>query len=240
MMSLPTSLIDHALTMTTAASATPPGGLGGLAGWTVDVITSLGPVGVGLLVAAENLFPPIPSEVILPVAGYAAGAGRMSVWAAWVAATLGSVLGAVALYWVGALLGVQRLRAVAERLPLLQASDVDKGVEWFDRYGPVSVLLGRCVPLIRSAVSVPAGVTRMPMRVFLPYTLIGSAAWNAVFVGAGYQLGTRWQQVQHYSGPLNTVVLGILAALVLWWIAVRVAHRLSRSGSEPSRRGAPR
>lgn len=201
------------------------GGLGGLAGWAVDVITSLGPVGVGLLVAAENLFPPIPSEVILPVAGYSAGAGGMSLWTAWLAATIGSVFGAMALYWVGAALGADRLRVVADRLPLLKASDVARGVDWFNRYGPISVLIGRCVPLIRSVVSVPAGVTRMPMKVFLPYTFLGSGVWNALFVGAGYQLGTRWQLVEKYSGPLNTAVLMVLATAALWWVLARVTHR---------------
>ena len=212
---------------------TAAGGLGGMAGWAVDIITSLGPVGVGLLVAAENLFPPIPCEVILPVAGYSAGAGGMSLWAAWLAPTIGSVVGALALYWVGAFVGADRLRAVAERLPLLRTSDVDKGVEWFTRYGPISVLFGRCVPLIRSVVSVPAGITRMPMRVFLPYTFLGSGVWNALFVGAGYALGTQWQVVERYSGPLNTVVLGALAAAAVWWIAVRVAHRGTRTQAHP-------
>lgn len=211
----------------TGAAAVPGAGLGGLTGWAVDVITALGPVGVGLLVAAENLFPPIPSEVVLPLAGYSAGAGQMSVVAAWAAATTGSVVGALMLYGLGALLGRDRLRRWADRMPLVELTDVDRAEAWFARYGGLAVLVTRCVPVVRSLVSIPAGVERMPMRTFVPYTLVGSGVWNAIFVGAGYQLGTRWQQVERWSGPLNQAVIAALALMVVYFIAVRLRRRLA-------------
>lgn len=235
-MNLAMTAVQSAVTLTSSGPAPSSDGLGGLAGWAVDVTTAFGPVGVGFLVAVENLFPPIPSEVILPVAGYAAGAGQMSVWAAWLAATIGSVLGALALYWIGTLVGHQRLAAIADRIPLMSAHDVDRGVEWFERYGPVSVLFGRCVPLVRSAISVPAGVVRMPMRTFLPFTFVGSAVWNALFVGAGFQLGARWQQVEQYSAPLNNFVLLAMAAIGLLWLTLRLINLTPISGGSRSNR----
>ncbi|MCY7400460.1 MAG: DedA family protein [Nocardioides sp.] len=210
------------------AGSVPGAGLRGLAGWTVDVITALGPVGVGLLVAAEKLFPPIPSEVVLPVAGYSAGAGRMSVLAAWTAATAGSLLGALALYWLGSALGRERVRAWGARIPLVDVADLDRSEDWFARHGGRAVLLGRCVPVVRSLVSVPAGVERMRLRTFIPYTVVGSGLWNAIFVGAGYQLGTRWQQVERWSGPLNRAVLVALGLLVVSFVVVRVRRGLRR------------
>lgn len=227
------TVTEQALTFADNVTEAAGTGLGGLAGWAVEVITAWGPLGVGVLVAAENLFPPIPSEIILPVAGYVAGAGRMSVWVAWLAATFGSVLGAVVLYWVGALAGQQRLRSFADRVPLLRASDIDKGAQWFSRYGPMAVLTGRCVPVVRSVVSIPAGVARMPMRVFLPYTAIGSGVPNAALVGAGYQLGEHWQQVEKYAGPLNTIILVAIGAWLLFWITSRALSATS-THEEPS------
>ncbi len=144
--------------------------LDGLAGFVVDVVDSLGAVGVGLLVAAENLFPPIPSEVVLPVARYVASQGRMNVVAAILAATVGSLLGVLALYAFGAAVGRDRLRQWIERMPLLDVADLDRTERWFDRHGGQAVLLGRCVPVVRSLISIPAGVERMPLRNFVPYT----------------------------------------------------------------------
>jgi membrane protein DedA with SNARE-associated domain len=202
--------------------------LTGLAGWAVDVVDQLGPTGVGLLVAAENLFPPLPSEVILPLAGYVASQGRMSLLAAIIAATLGSYLGALALYWLGALLGRHRLRRIVDKLPLVDVTDLDKAEEWFARHGRAAVLIGRCVPLVRSLISVPAGVERMPILQFSLYTLLGSAVWNTIFVVAGYQLGSHWQNVGRYSDPLNYAVVVIIALLALRFVAKRI--RRARSG----------
>lgn len=199
--------------------------LDGLAGFVVDVVDSLGAVGVGLLVAAENLFPPIPSEVVLPVAGYVASLGRMNVVAAILAATVGSLLGALALYAFGAVVGRDRLRQWIERMPLLDVADFDRTERWFDRHGGRAVLLGRCVPVVRSLISIPAGVERMPLRTFVPYTLLGSGVWNTLFVVAGYQLGARWEDIGRYSGLLNNIILASIAVLTVRFLVKRLRRR---------------
>ena len=155
----------------------------------LDVIDAMGAVGVAALVALENLFPPLPSEVVLPLAGFLAGQGKLSLAAVLVAATVGSVVGALVLYWAGAALGRDRMRRIAERLPLMDADDVDRAQGWFDRHGRSAVLVGRLVPGVRSLVSIPAGIARMPLLPFLGYTTLGSAAYNAVLVLLGHQLG---------------------------------------------------
>ncbi|HEV7825248.1 MAG TPA: DedA family protein [Mycobacteriales bacterium] len=215
-----TTLSVHRVAL--AASGQDPSQLTGLAGFAVDVVERLGPAGVGLLVAAENLFPPLPSEVILPVAGYVASQGKMSLVVAIVAATLGSYFGALALYWLGALLGRDRLHRIAEKMPLVDVADVEKAEEWFARYGGAAVLFGRCIPLVRSFISVPAGIERMPLLRFSLYTLVGSAVWNTIFVVAGYQLGTRWTDVGKYSDPINYTVVVVIALLMIRFVVKRL------------------
>lgn len=198
--------------------------LTGLAGWVADVIEALGPVGVGILVALENLFPPIPSEVVLPLAGFLAGRGRMSLIAAIAASTVGSVLGAVVLYWAGAALGRTRLHRIVDRLPLVDRADLDRAEGWFDRHGGKAVLIGRLVPVVRSLISVPAGVARMPLARFIVYTTVGSAAYNTALISLGYLIGDRWQDIGRYSTYINyTIVAGLVLA-----VAVFVGRRLRR------------
>lgn len=199
--------------------------LSGLAGWVLDVIATMGAPGVAVLVALENLFPPLPSEVVLPLAGFLAGQGKLSLAAVLVAATAGSVAGALVLYWAGAALGPTRLRALAERLPLMDADDVDRAQGWFDRHGRTAVLVGRLVPGVRSLISVPAGVARMPLAPFLAYTTLGSAAYNAVLVLLGHQLGSRWTSVERYSDPVNYAAYGLIALGVALAAMRRARHR---------------
>lgn len=191
----------------------------------MDVVDRLGAVGVGLLVAAENLFPPIPSEVVLPVAGYVASQGRMNLVAAIVAATVGSLLGALALYAFGAVVGRDRLRQWIGRMPMLEVADLDRTERWFDKYGGRAVLFGRCVPVVRSLISIPAGVERMPLQTFVPYTLLGSGAWNTLFVVAGFQLGARWEDIGRYSAVFNKIILVSMAVLMVRFLARRLRRR---------------
>lgn len=194
--------------------------LGGLAGWVVDVIEAIGEPGVGALVALETAFPPIPSEVILPFAGFSANQGDINVVLAWVFATLGALVGAWVLYGIGALLGEDRLEqlAAARWFPFFGAKDLARGERAFARFGDQMVLFGRCVPLVRSVVSVPAGVERMPLVRFTVLTAIGSGVWNALFIGAGYQLGDRWERVEGWVQPLSYLVVALLAAAVVWLV----------------------
>jgi membrane protein DedA with SNARE-associated domain len=203
---------------------------GGVAGWAIDLMEKLGAPGAGLAVALENLFPPLPSEVILPLAGFAASRGDLGLVSAILFTTLGSVVGALALYGVGAALGRERTRALAARLPLVKVEDVDKAEEWFNRHGAKAVLIGRLVPVVRSLISVPAGVERMTVPLFLALTALGSAVWNTALIVAGYALGEKWHVVGSSVGVLQYVVLAGAAAAVAWFVVVKV--RAKRSPAE--------
>ncbi|GAB2498070.1 hypothetical protein GCM10027187_75020 [Streptosporangium sandarakinum] len=185
----------------------------------------MGAPGAGLAIALENLFPPLPSEVILPLAGFTASKGDMTLFEAIFWTTLGSVVGAVALYGVGALLGRARVVAIARRLPLVDVSDIEKTEAWFARHGRKTVFFGRMIPIFRSLISIPAGVERMPVPVFLALTTLGSLIWNTVFVMAGYLLGENWELVEGYAGILSKVVLGVVALAVVVFVVLRVRRR---------------
>jgi membrane protein DedA with SNARE-associated domain len=199
--------------------------LGGLAGWVVDVIERIGAPGVGALVALETAFPPIPSEVILPFAGFSASQGDVNVVAAWVFATLGALVGAWVLYGIGALVGIERLGELAAKkwFPLFGPSDLARGDKFFDQHGNKIVLFGRCIPLVRSIVSVPAGVERMPLVRFTALTALGSGVWNALFIGAGYQLGNQWEDVEAWIQPISYAVVGLLFLFGLWLVYRKVS-----------------
>jgi membrane protein DedA with SNARE-associated domain len=199
--------------------------LTGLAGLVTDIIAALGPIGVGVLVALETLFPPIPSELILPLSGYLASRGRMSLAMVIIGATVGSLVGALALYWAGAALGQKRLRRLAERMPLVEVGDLERAEGWFDRHGGLAVLIGRVVPVVRSLVSVPAGVEHMPLWRFVLYTIIGSGVYNLVLVGLGYVLGSRWKTVEQYSNYLNYAIYAAILVAVGLFALKRVRRR---------------
>jgi membrane protein DedA with SNARE-associated domain len=195
--------------------------MGGIAGWAIGLMEQMGEPGAGLAIALENLFPPLPSEVILPLAGFAASRGDLTLWAAILWTTIGSVVGALALYGVGALLGRDRTIAIAAKLPLVKISDIEKTEAWFARHGTKTVFFGRMIPIFRSLISVPAGVQRMPMRTFLLFTTLGSLIWNTVFVMAGYLLGENWGVVEQYAGVLSKVVIGVCAVALIWFVVTR-------------------
>jgi membrane protein DedA with SNARE-associated domain len=202
-----------------AAEPTP---LTGIAEWATDLMDTLGAPGAGLAVALENLFPPLPSEIILPLAGFAASRGEMSLWSAIFWTTLGSVVGALALYYLGALLGRDRTRAIAARLPLVKLSDVDRTEAWFVQHGVKTVFLGRMIPIFRSLISIPAGIERMRLRTFLLCTALGSLIWNTVFVLAGYLLGENWHRVEEYAGLFQRVVIVVVVVVVGWFVLTRL------------------
>ncbi|GLY86264.1 DedA family protein [Actinoallomurus iriomotensis] len=198
---------------------------GGIAGWAAHLMESLGAPGAGLANAVDTILPFVPSELILPLAGFTAGQGRMSLVAAIVWATAGSVLGSLVVYGVGALLGRERTRAIAERIPLIRAHEIDRAEAWFARYGTRTVFLARMVPVLRSLISIPAGIERMPVVTFTVLTALGSLIWNSLFVLAGYWLGDNWRLVEEYGGLLSKAVV-IVAVLAVGWFAVT---RLTRS-----------
>lgn len=198
--------------------------LGGLAGWVVDVVDSVGALGVGGLIALENILPPIPSEIILPFAGFSSSRGDINVVLAWAAATVGALVGAWVLYGVGRLLSYERVHELAGRrwFVLFGQSDLERGDKFFGRYGDYIVLFGRCVPLVRSVVSVPAGLDEMPIVRFSLLTILGSGVWNAIFIALGYQLGERWEQVEDWLAPASYAVLALLLVALAWLVIRKV------------------
>ena len=199
--------------------------LNAVAAWAVSLMESLGGAGAGLAIAVENLFPPLPSEVILPLAGFAASRGTFSLAEVLVWTTLGSVVGAVVLYGLGSLLGPYRLRRIVVRAPLMKVSDVDRAEAWFSRHGSKAVFFGRMIPIFRSLISIPAGVERMPVLRFTLLTAAGSTIWNAVFVLAGYFLGENWGLVERYAGILQKLVIVTVAVAIIAFVVVRIRQR---------------
>lgn len=197
-------------------AVTDPDQLGGVPGLLVDLMNQLGGVGLAIAIALESIFPPIPSELVLPLAGFTSsqpGAAFSAAGAiAW--ATLGSLVGALVLYWAGAAIGLERTRAIAERMPLFNASDIDKSTAWFARHGQLAVFFGRMVPVVRSLVSLPAGIERMPLLRFIPLTIAGSLVWNTLLIGGGYQLAERWVIVEQYAEIFSTAVLFAIILLL--------------------------
>lgn len=198
--------------------------LDGLTGWVVTVVDTIGELGVALLIALENVFPPIRSEVILPLAGFTAGqpGSAMSWLSAVAAATAGSLLGAWILYGLGYWFGRERTRKFLLWLPLTKASDVDRTEAWFDAHGKWTVFFGRMIPVFRSLISLPAGVVKMNVWAFTLLTTVGSAIWNIVLITAGYYLGANWTVVRDYVGYVASAVVVLLVVTIIWWIIHRV------------------
>jgi membrane protein DedA with SNARE-associated domain len=228
----------HTLTAVLPAASDPAAeGLGGVADWAVDVMEAIGAPGAGLLVALENLFPPLPSEVILPLAGFTASQGDFTVGGAIFWTTLGAVVGAIVLYWIGAALGRRRLRAIVDRMPLVDLHDLDRTEAWFQRHGKATVFFGRMVPIFRSLISIPAGIERMSFGMFVLLTAAGSLIWNTIFVLAGFYLGENWHIAERYAGVFSKIVVVVVAALIAWWVVKRVV-RNRRGLSDSARRRA--
>jgi membrane protein DedA with SNARE-associated domain len=203
--------------------------VGTAAAWVLDVIARLGYVGLAALIALETVVPPLPSEVVLPLAGFLCGRGDLNFIAAVAAATAGSVLGATLLYWLAWALGERRLRSLIARYGkwmLISESDLDAALVWFRRHGRSSVFLGRLVPAVRSYISVPAGIVRMPLPEFLVATTLGSGLWNTVLIGAGWLLGDRWETIVPQLARFGNGVLILIGLAVVAFVAWRIAGML--------------
>lgn len=203
----------------------------GVAGWAVGLMETLGVVGAALAVAAANFFPPVPSEAILPLAGFTASQGSFGFVEAILWTTAGSVVGSTVLYLVGAAVGRDRARRVMARVPLVSVEDVDRGEAFFLRHGRAAVFLGCMVPVVRTLISIPAGVERMSIWLFMGLTGAGSLLWNSLFVSAGYLLGERWYVVESVSGPAKWAVVVVGVTLVAWFVVSRLRGRRSRPGA---------
>lgn len=184
-----------------------------------EVLDQLGYAGLALLMLIETVFPPIPSEAVLPLAGYLAERGDMSFAGVLITSTAGSVVGAMLLYEL-ARHGGRPVVGTLMRVGRMDPARLAEAEQWFARRGPWVVLFGRCIPGVRSVVSLPAGLLRMPRWQYLALTLLGSAVWNTLLAGTGYLLGNQWHRVEDVVGPLSTplVALAVVAsgALLLW------------------------
>lgn len=192
-----------------------------MTGWIADLIDAFGALGVALLMALENLFPPIPSELILPFAGFLVGRGELGFVSTLVASTAGSLFGALILYALGRW-GGRSLILRYGRLLRVKEADLDRAEGWFDRYDEWVVLFGRMVPGVRSVVSIPAGMLGTPFVRFVLLTTAGSAAWNTLLLGMGWYLGENWQQIADVVGPISNLILVLVAVAlvgaVVWWL----------------------
>ncbi len=207
-------------------SAASTGDLGGILGFVTSLISALGEWGVGLATLLETVFPPIPSEIVLPLAGFLASQGAMSVPLVIVTSTVGAYAGALILYWLGAALGLERSIAILSRLPLVDRDDFERAVGWFSRHGRSAIFFGRLIPGVRSLISLPAGAARMPIGVFSVFTVAGSAVWNGLLIVLGLALGSQYELIDRYSHYLDYAVYAVVAALVIA-LVVRAVRRRS-------------
>ncbi len=187
--------------------------------WILEIINQFGYLGVFLLIAIENIFPPIPSEVILTFGGFMTTYSDMRIWAVVIASTLGSIAGALVLYGVGRFLSPERLEQWLDswigRLLHFKKGDITSACNWFEKHGNGAVFFCRCVPIVRSLISLPAGMARMPMGLFLILTTLGSLIWNTVLVWLGAAAGASWEMIVGYFGTYSTVTLVVLAIIGL-------------------------
>ena len=200
-----------------------------MASWVMEFIFSAGYSGILLLMFIENVFPPIPSELIMPLAGFMVGQGKLTFVGTTLAGTAGSVLGALPLYYFGKTLGEERVKRLAQRYGrwlTVSRQDIERASRWFHKHGGVAVLLCRLIPGVRSLISVPAGIAGMNLVQFLVYTSLGTAIWTAMLTYLGYVLGSNFTKVGEYLDPVSWIVFG---AMGVYYIARVIAHK----GTEP-------
>ncbi|MFL6723419.1 MAG: DedA family protein [Sphingomicrobium sp.] len=183
--------------------------------WIVRLIEQSGYLGVGFLMFLETVFPPIPSEIIMSVAGVASGQGKLSFWLVVASGTAGAMLGNILWYLAARALGIQRLEPIIRRWGrwiTMSWSEVKQAERWFAEHGTFFVFLGRLLPTVRSLVSIPAGLLKMSFRRFLLASTIGTAGWTALLAGAGFKLGEKYRDIDKIIGPASNAILLILVA----------------------------
>jgi membrane protein DedA with SNARE-associated domain len=191
-------------------------------------MTSLGYGGIGLLMFLENLFPPIPSELIMPLAGFNISLGKMAFFPTIFAGVVGTVLGALPWYYLGKQLDEDRLKKIVDRYGKwlqISSKEIDRSKGWFDRYGERAVLIGRLIPGVRTLISLPAGMAEMPMLNFLVYSTIGTAIWVSLLTYAGYVLGDNYAEIEHLLAPFSKIVLGLIVGFIAVWFLRKYLRR---------------
>jgi membrane protein DedA with SNARE-associated domain len=205
--------------------------------WVQGVIRAMGYIGLGLVMFLENVFPPIPSEAVLPMAGWLAyeREGGFTLWGVTLVGAIGSVAGALVFYGLGYWFGETRVRELLRRFGkwfLLSEDDFDTALTWFDRYGEYVIFFGRMVPIVRSLISIPAGIASMNLGRFSIYTAVGTALWSFLLGFAGYQLGRNWPLVIEWMGRYEKVVLGLAIVAVVVFVVQRLRQR--RNAADPA------
>lgn len=193
--------------------------------WITDFMEQFGYIGIALIIALENVFPPIPSEIVLPFGGFMTTNSSLTIFGVVLAATIGSVLGAVILYGVGRLLDVQRMEKIIDRwghILRIKKEDVHKADAWFDKYGYWTVLFCRMIPLVRSLISIPAGMSNMHFGLFLLFTTIGTLIWNTILVSIGAALGENWHSITEFMDIYSSIAYVIIGAAgiagIIWYV----------------------
>ena len=191
--------------------------------WILDLIDRGGYLAVALLMLFENVFPPIPSEVVMPVAGIVAGRGELSIVLVILFGTVGAVVGQLLWFWLGVRVGEEGLKRLARRHGrwlTVSPRDIEKADDWFDKHGGIAVMFGRLVPGVRTLISLPAGLSEMSLRRFLIYSTIGTGTLTAALGIAGYALGERQENITHWIGPVSTAVLVAILAYYIYRVVV--------------------
>ena len=198
----------------------------------ISMVNQFGYLGIILLIAIENIFPPIPSEVILTFGGFATTISNITVIGTIIASTVGSVLGTIVLYWIGRFLNEERIDKIADskvgKVLGLQKQDIHKAFSWFDNKGKFAVFFGRFIPIVRSLVSIPAGMAKMAFIPFLALTTVGSLIWNTVLITLGRIAGASWGRIADYIGGYSDVVL--IGFIIIFILGI-VAFYLKKSGT---------
>lgn len=195
-----------------------------MASWIIAFISSTGYWGILLLMLVENVFPPIPSELIMPLAGFMVAQDKLTFLGATLAGMAGSVIGALPFYYAGKKLGEERVKRFADRHGrwlTVSGQDIERASRWFDRHGGAAVFLCRLIPGVRSLISVPAGIARMNFVKFLFYTSMGTALWAGLLAYVGYVLGSNFTKVGEYLDPVSWIVFGAIAVLYVARVLMR-------------------
>lgn len=190
--------------------------------WITNTMDSLGYLGIGLLMFLENLFPPIPSELIMPLAGLTVAQGKLQFAPVVVAGVVGTMLGALPWYYMGKILSEQRLKRLADRYGkwlTISSKDITEAKRWFDKHGGKAVFFCRIVPGVRTLISLPAGISNMRLVPFLLYSTLGTLLWVGTLTYAGYVLGENYELVEQYLGPVSKIVLfALIVAFIVWFV----------------------
>ncbi|WP_075618538.1 DedA family protein [Paenisporosarcina indica] len=196
--------------------------------WIIDIMGQYGYFGIFLLIMLENIFPPIPSEVILTFGGYMTTRTDMTPIGVILVSTAGSVAGAIILYWIGNLLDVKRLEKIVDRwgkVLRLTKKDIHKADRWFEKYGIWTVLFCRLIPLIRSLISIPAGMAKMKFGLFLLFTTVGTLIWNTILVSVGAAVGDNWESIVSVMDVYSNFAYALIAiagiAVIIWYLRFR-------------------